>query len=163
MARERAFERVAIRQRNLFPLPYLEAFSFSERRLSRRKRQSLSRQACVSNWANDAIETLNQMAGRGDSQGGDLSLPASSVSAVDEVEKNFRDLDPSADTHQSDRAALSELLSSASVYSDGRQDVAAYAKELVPWPLLGSAPIIACPRPQSQNIGQKHIFFKKKI
>ena len=132
-----------IRQRDLFPLPFLSEpprsrlHGTGSSRCVRRVRQSQTR----AHWANEGILALNQLAGRGNSCSKNLPIPKASQDVVDDLVKCYDALSPGDDRDGSDEVALRELLKNASIYSDVRADVAPYSKDLVSWPGDGASPI----------------------
>jgi hypothetical protein len=133
------------RQRDLFPLPHLDAGVSSTQRgqCSRAVHRRHLRKSHAVDWANDGIDALNWLSGRERVLPGS-PLPATCVSALD----YFRDTyiavgGPPPD--DSPDGALRALLGSSRVYAQDRSDIQPYTKDRVSWPSVGSAPVPIVP------------------
>ena len=110
------------RQRDLFPLPFLEECPLDTRAgLCRTTARRVSRKNKSLEAANDAILAINQLGGRGDQCGG--CIPAD------------------REYFSEPEGALRELLGASGLYEGAGAHVAPYAKDKVSWPEVGSSPL----------------------
>ena len=127
----------AVRHRDLFPLPHL--LPSKEGPVSHKSRsvqQRILRRRHWSEWANEGISALNDLAGRGahlegEPNGGQISCIANISQAYRSIGKPDNEFTP--------EESLSEILGSSHVYSD-EGTVAPYQEELVSFPEVGAVP-----------------------
>ena len=131
------------RQRDLFPLPFLDEHSFAAEhlRVCRRTARKVHGAGHATEWANDGILAFNLLANRGSAPRRDVRLSHASCAAAVNVGQRYVQLPPPPVDDVSGEGALSELLAKSSVFLQDRVDIASYSEAPVAWPEVGSAPI----------------------
>ncbi len=103
-------ESVAARQRDLFPLPFLQSLNSLRSGRSKCRPESRAESKSFSGWTNGGIGALNQLAGRGDAPACNLPLPPQTIKAADRVAEEHSRFDNTHDVSGSDADALDELI-----------------------------------------------------
>ena len=117
------------RQRDLFPLPLLRVEASCGDDLSRKVRQRVHRRVHWTRWANQGIEALNQLAGRGRGvEGG--ARNSTQFSCMERISKAYREMSMTPVEFTCDEA-LSELLASSCCYGESSSAVVSYSRDLV--------------------------------
>ena len=129
------------RQRDLFPLPLLDAPHGVSRAVCRSTARRIQRKAKWRTWANDGILTLNSLCGRGSGGPRASGFSTVAIEVSNKIGDAYASLGPPPSDLPSPEGALSELLGADSFYSGERLGVAPYAKDLVSWPAPGSQPM----------------------
>ena len=129
------------RQRDLFPLLHLPLADVAPER-RRGARAVLRRQQRKSHavaWANDGIDALNWLSGRGHVPLG-TDLPGSSHAALEHIRGAYIAAG-GPPPEDSPEGALRALLGSSRVYAQDRSDLQPYVRDRVSWPAVGSVPV----------------------
>ena len=135
------------RQRGIFPLPRLAVDGRREFCVSRRARQRCGRGAAWRSWANECIDSLNDLNGHRcgvqdvTSPDGAANLPQRR--ALDHISESFQSFSGPSETpvnNATTDAALEELLRHTPGYREDDTKVQPYAKDAVSWPAAGTTP-----------------------
>ena len=130
------------RQRDLFPLPFLEECPLDARAgLCRTTARRVSRKNKSLEAANDAILAINQLGGRGEHPSSLFPPPAIATVASQRIGEIFLKASPPPADLPSPEGALRELLGASGLYEGAGAHVAPYAKDKVSWPEVGSSPM----------------------
>ena len=131
------------RQRDLFPLPFLEECPLDARAgLCRTTARRVSRKNKSLEAANDAILAINQLGGRGEHPSSHFPPPAIAMAASQRIGDIFLKASPPPADLPSPEGALRELLGASGLCEGAGAHVAPYAKDKVSWPEVRSSPMV---------------------
>ena len=134
----------AERQRDVFPLapPFEVPCDFVTSGLSRACKQRVQRRSGWQCWANDGVDTLNQLYGRSYESGSSDRPVGSTAAALRHVTDAYRCLGQPPETQPEE--ALQALLGSAAPYYVDAADPssrAPFVENLISWPEEGTVPV----------------------
>ncbi len=121
-----------MRQRDLFPLPFLnESFVDATSKLSRASLRRLQCREGWKCWANDGIRILNLMACRGLAPTESVRISAAGSAVTERITSAYCEMGTPSPELLSSEGALRELLNSAGLYCQERADVCPYNRDLI--------------------------------
>ena len=135
------------RQRGIFPLPRLVVDGRREFCVSRRSRQRCDRGVAWRSWANECIDSLNDLNGQRCGVQ-EVSAPDGAVNlpqrlALEHITESFQSFSWPSDlpvNSATSDAALEELLRRTPGYCEDDTKVRPYAKDSASWPAAGTTP-----------------------
>ena len=129
------------RQRDLFPVPFLEGCPLDTRAgLCRTSARRVSRKNKPLEAANGDL-AINQLGGRGEHPSSHFPPPAIAVAASLRIGDICLKASPPPADLPSLEGALRELLGASGLYEGAGAHITPYAKNKVSWPGLGSSPM----------------------
>ena len=106
------------RQRDLFPLPFVEEHGFDpSHSVCRAVRRRVTRRHCLEQWVNDGILALSELAGKGLAVPAGVKVSGMAATVVQQIQKQFAQVGPPPSSLLSPEGAIAELLGSSAVYS----------------------------------------------
>ncbi len=131
-----------VRQRDVFPLPFLEESWAVSRHAASRAKSCLSYQVShCERWTNDGLCALNDIMGLGHRKASSAPAPACALAATEHIASAYAALGPRPSDLPDDAGCYHDILSSSTCYSSDRNDVVPFDMDKVSWPPLGAKQI----------------------